>query len=55
MQRKMETPEAQEIYKLRSKTAELPCKHETKHALDRIHNNRIKTSKHRIQTICNRI
>ncbi len=24
MQRKMETPEAQEIYKLRSKTAELP-------------------------------
>ncbi len=43
MQRKMETPEAQEIYKLRSKTAELPFANmKQKHALNRIHNNRLK-------------
>ncbi len=51
----METPEAKERYKIRSKTVERPFDTlKTKYALNRIQNNRTTRSKHRIKTIYNR-
>ena len=51
MQRKIENHRSpKKIYKnTLKKTAETTiCKHETKHAPNRIHNNRLKTSKYRV-------
>lgn len=55
MQRKMETPEAQEIYKLRSKTVELPFANMKQNMhLTEFTTTGLKQVKHRIQTIRNR-
>lgn len=51
MQRKIENHRSpkKNLQKYAQKTAETTiCKHETKHAPNRIHNNRLKTSKYRV-------
>ena len=50
---KMETKEAQEIYKIRSKTAELPFANIKQNMHLTEFNNKVETSKYRIQIIHN--
>ena len=55
MQRKMKTKEAPKNIQIKIKNRRITlCKPKTKHETNRIHHNRTKTSKHRIQIIRNR-